>query len=218
MGKNPTPEQLAKQAVALKKLKDGCNKAKQGPVSFFFCVEGPEGEPVLLVGKRIQAQSKSIVAKAKIKKFVRGKLVYEGGKFTFQADKASSKFKQMLKNRFGKEHPPLKSAAIVMLDDGAAETTMKEELTAEVERRAARRSGKEAEEAGDTDGYWKAKHAEAESDLGAKLDVVSNAEQAIAARLARRSTEDVLPRLEKNQQRTERLIRAAKKLLREVRA
>ena len=220
MPNKPTPADLARQAAALAKLKAGCKKAKTGPVSFFFCSKGPDGDPVLLVGKRIQAEAKGVVAKAKEKKFVRGKLVYQDKTYTFQADKPkSSKFQKLLKSHFGKEFAPLKSAQIVPIpQDGAPEgdeaVAMKDELAAAV----ARRRSRQAEQSDDREGYWAARLEEAEADLGAKLDIVEGAEAAISARLAGGSTEKVAARLEKTLKRVGVLLQSCEGNLMDVRS
>lgn len=196
---------LAKQAAALQKLRAGCAKAKQAPVAFFFCSAGPDGEPVLLVGKRIKSESKKIVAKAKEKRFVRGKLTFVDGTFTFQADKPkNSKFKKMLRDRFGKEYPPLKSAVVVPFKDTASE-----------EAEDAVDAPPEEEASATVD--WAARMAAMEKDLGSKLDIVSGAEEAIGARLATGSTEAVRKRLEKTEARIARLLRDAQARLKELR-
>lgn len=216
----PSMADLAKQAAALQKLRAGCKKAKQAPVAFFFCPAGPDGEPVLLVGKRIKAESKKIIAKAKDKKFVRGKLTFIDGKFTFQADKPkNSKFKKLLKDRFGKEYPPLKSAVIVPFKDTSSEAEedkVDEDTPTETRTQDTSSSTSDSsttEPAVD----WAKQMSSMELDLGGKLDIVSGAEEAIGARLATGNTTAVRKRLEKTEARIERLLRAAQAKLKELR-
>ncbi|MEL6349428.1 MAG: hypothetical protein AAFV53_40370 [Myxococcota bacterium] len=209
----------AEHSDSVKKLKAGCKKARKKPVSFFYCRSGPDGEPVLLVGPRIQADSKPIIARARVKKFIRGKLAYEDGAYVFKADRpGDSKFKKHLKEKFGKDHPPLKRAQVAPLQDADQEPTLKEELAAEIGRRKARKERNAIDQNTDPDGYWKARHQELKLDIGEKIDIVANAEQAIASRLESGSTERVRPRLERSLDRIRRLLRLARRALTEVRA
>jgi len=216
-GSVPSPDE--RRAAALKRLRAGCAKARQAPVPFFFCPKDEHGDPVLLVGKRIKSEAKKVLAKAQLKRpVVRGKVTYANSAYVFQADKpGENKFKKALKDHFGKEWAVLKSASIVPLEDGGDEPTMQEELKAEVARRAARQRERAAEEAHDASAYWAARRDELEADLGSKLDVVSSAEEAIAARLDSGSTEAVAGRLEKNHSRLQRLQQQAEAALSKAR-
>jgi hypothetical protein len=214
------PKEQPEELEAKKRIKDGCTKAKKGPVSFFYCTSGPDGKPVLLVGKRIQAKTKPIIKKAKEKKFIRGKLLYKEGAFVFQSNKPKhARFKKHLRDVFGKMHPPLKTASVVAIpvdDEGGG--GLQTELQHELQRRKLRRERQAAEKSdGRSDDFWFKRHQEVELGWGDKLDIVSAVEEKIAARLEDGRTSGVLERLDKNQDRIERLLQQARKLLAEVR-
>ena len=214
--KEAAPEPSGSSAA---QLKAGCRQAKKAPVAFFFCAAGEDGEPVLLIGKRIQAQVKAVRKAAKERKFVRGKLSVENKKLTFHADKpGDTRFARALRETFGKEFPPLKGAVIVPLTEADTQESLKDELKAEVARREARREAREAQDSGDSERIWRTRYRELKTDLNPKLEVVANAEQAIALRLESGSTEKVRERLVKNRERLVRLIALARKKLSEVRS
>jgi hypothetical protein len=174
----------------------------------------------LLVGKRIQAKTKPIIKKAKEKKFIRGKLLYKEGAFVFQSNRPkNARFKKHLRDVFGKMHPPLKTASVVAIpvdDEGGG--GLQTELQHELQRRKLRRERQAAEKSdGRSDDFWFKRHQEVELGWGDKLDIVSAVEEKIAARLEDGRTSGVLERLDKNQDRIERLLQQARKLLAEVR-
>ena len=95
---------------------------------------------------------------------------------------------------------------------------MKQELQQELERRKLRKARRDSEKAdGRSDDFWQKRHKEVELDWGEKLDMVSDIEEKVAARLEEGLTKGVLKRLDKNENRIDRLIRRANKLLKEVR-
>ncbi|MCA9568881.1 MAG: hypothetical protein KC656_13625, partial [Myxococcales bacterium] len=56
----------------IERLRGACRLAKKKPMKFFYCQEGADGDPVLLIGRRIKEEAKEVRLAAKKKHFVHG--------------------------------------------------------------------------------------------------------------------------------------------------
>ena len=84
------------------RLKTRFKLAKKKPLRFYYCQEGPNGEPVLAIEKQINSEKKRIRAEAVKKIFVEGEVKLVGKQMAFvTATPKKGKFAVNIKRFFG---------------------------------------------------------------------------------------------------------------------
>jgi len=94
-------------------------RSAERPYHFFYCQEAGNGEPALLVGKRLTpGDIRAIRRAAKKKKFVRGIVYGDSGRLTFKArDPSAGQFPRKLRLFFGARVRSLKKARVIGFEE-----------------------------------------------------------------------------------------------------
>ena len=97
-----------------KDLKAKLKRARKKELPFFYCQEGPDGDPILAIVKPINAEKKRIRKVAKTKVYVQGIVRRVGDNIAFVSpDVAKGKFELKLKQYFGRRVAEMKTALVL---------------------------------------------------------------------------------------------------------
>ncbi|MFT5679468.1 MAG: hypothetical protein ACI8RZ_000372 [Myxococcota bacterium] len=101
-------------------LRARCLKARKSkkPHRFFYCQVSANGNPVLLVGRRLMpTEIRDLRRNAQKKKFLTGVVQGEGSRLVFRAEEPGKRLILHLQRYFGKQVPLLKQALVLGLED-----------------------------------------------------------------------------------------------------
>jgi len=101
-------------------LKKNMKIALRRNCEFLYCPKGQDGEPVLLIGKRIPHTVRVTLRKTARKKIiVLGEVGNHNGRLEFRTDAQQRMLKKHLVTIFGRRIPQLKKAQIISMEEYA---------------------------------------------------------------------------------------------------